>query len=324
MSRSTLSLALLSALSSVACGSNVSPASDAAPDQHAPLDSDAAIDARDAGERDAVSTDRIAPNDSMADAAEATDAADESLRTPFSRVEFVDTALRRSDQWEALRARRFEPSGGGTWRRTRSRNCHVEFAATPIYTPFADAVELRSIVPEGTTQTASLRPDNAVEWWGAASTYYPGNVLRVRARRSDWPAEWTTDITVPTSVIVTTPTFEQALELRYSSSQLFRWSSMGVSPDAIVRITYSQRRYGASRVEYDESLIICEFEAWRGQATMAMSDHPDFPSAFEFPNNSIVVSVDTVLKRTERLPNGEPVIVEEQANSAVYAPRISP
>jgi hypothetical protein len=314
----------LFALLAVACGANVSPANDATAEQPATIDASAPADATDARERDTSASDRPVLRDA-ADATDASNGGDESLRPPFSRVEFIDSSLRRAtDEWETLRARRFAPSGGGTWRRSRSRNCFVEFGSTPIYTPFADAVEFRSIEPPGATQTAQLRPDDSLEWWGADSTYYAGDRLQVSARRSDWPTEWTTNITVPTSVRVIAPTFTQALEVSYSTPLLFRWSSAGVDPEAIVRISYSQRRDRGSRANYEEWRIICEFEAWREQATILMQDHPEFPSTFAFPHSSIVIDVNTVLSRLERLPNGDVVLVEEQASSASYAPGVNP
>jgi hypothetical protein len=310
-----MSLVLLSS----ACGEIVTP-----------QPSDAGVDVRDAVDSTAL-TDHLIVHDSGAifeagiasPDVEARDVAteDEALRPPFSRVTFIDTSLRRSDQLERVEAIRVAPSSGGSWQIQSARDCVLESNVYPTITRFADTLEVRQLSPEQAPFFAEVLPDGMLWWRSYSNIFDAGDRLRITANRADWARAWQIELTTPVSVTVTTPATPTHF-VSYSQPLLFRWRSEGVSPDAIVRITF--RRFGNRG--YDHWRLMCDVEPWREQATIFLPNYPAFPAlpidgAADLGLN---IFVDTIITHQDTLPNGELVIVETTANAMLIAPVIQP
>jgi hypothetical protein len=327
MTHRSILLALLS-MTPLACGVVVSPVDRDAAGDASPADrpDDTVLDA-DAG-RDVVgdaSTDAADAGDTV-DAADAhdADAVVDVVPLPVSRLMFLDTALRRSTELERVEAVRIDPSGGGSWRRERSGGCFVETSIQPTFTRFADALEVRQLSPEQAPFFAELLADQKLRWRSFSNIFSSGDRLRITARRSDWPTEWVSELTTPVSVIVSEPTSE-TYYVSYTQPLQFRWDATGVAADAVVRVSALRFAYRGRDGFLDEWRLQCDFEPWRGRGSIRFADHPAFPMRGVAPSeSSAIIRVDTVLTHTDRLPNGEAVLIETVSNARSIAPTLTP
>jgi hypothetical protein len=323
MKHGSIILALLST-PPLACGVAVSPVDrDAVGDASAADRPDDAVLEADAG-RDVLGD--TSADTATRDASDAHDSAalDDVLPVPFSRVVFLDTALRRSTELERVEAVRIDPQAGGSWRRERSGGCYVETSIQPTFTRFADALEVRQLSPEQAPFFAELLPDQKLRWRSFSNIFSSGDRLRITARRSDWPTEWVSELTTPVSVIVSEPASE-TYYVSYTQPLQFRWDATGVAADAVVRVSALRFAYRGRDGFLDEWRLQCDFEPWRGRGSIRFADHPAFPMRGVTPSNmSAIIQVDTVLTHTDRLPNGETVLIETVSNARSIAPTLTP
>lgn len=310
----------------VGCGVSVTPQSDGAL-------ADAALDRDDAATHDSTADQQIADtqdasqtdshNDVPDDDATADAANDEAMRPPFSRVVFLDTSLLRDTaELERVEAARIAPHDGGSWSRTQSGPCVVESRVQRTYTRFADSLEVQQLSPEQAPFFAQAAMDERLVWKTYSNIFSEGDRLRITARRADWPTPWSIELTTPVVALVTVPTW-RVFDVSYREPLQFRWRSAGVSPEALVRITFLRTTSAAEPRVFNEWLLECDVEPWREQATITLSDHPLFPLR-PGVDRALVILVDTVLTQHATLPNGERVIIENRSNARSVAPNLTP
>jgi hypothetical protein len=231
---------------------------------------------------------------------------------PLARVIAVETSAPRPSVFESLTAVALNTSAGGSYSRLPSGRCVVENIVHPIYAPFADQLQ---ITAGGREFQATRQRDQSLRWQSSeGDVFAPSVVATALATRSDWPSNWRFAISYPAPIQVLSPPATVLFISRGDTIDV-RWTSIGVPADAFVEVRFERFLYDSARpgVE-DVSAIRCEFEPWRERATLTPSEHTAFRHS-SIPRDNLLFSIDTVRRTVDRLPNGEPVLVEARSNS---------
>lgn len=175
-------------------------------------------------------------------------------------------------------------------------------AADHIYEPFANRVDLQLGSDDVVTFDATdrLPADFGTETDAAVP---PNTPLRVVAHSPRWSQPWTTQLTAPPTVTLTTPAAPLS---HWNRSETFtvQWDVASAPPDAIVEIEWLHWRDPSS-----SRTLRCSAPTSAGVLRVSLWEHPQwFAEIRSFPVHGYMIS--TTRRRIERGPAGETVVVE--------------